>query len=54
VSEGTSLGPPLVVPAATWPEDPLAALDSSYQHRLDRLQVARRRVAEAAWLARDV
>ena len=55
MSEGASLGPPLVVPvAATWPEDLLAALDASYQHRLDRLQVVRRRVAEAAWLVKDI
>ena len=55
MSEGAALGPPLVVPvAATWPEDLVAALDDSYQHRLDRLQVLRRRVAEAAWLAKDL
>ena len=55
VSEGAGLGPPLVVSVtATWPEDLVAALDSSYQHRLDRLAVVRRRVAEAAWLAKDL
>jgi hypothetical protein len=55
MSEGASLGSPLVVPvAATWPEDLLAALDVSYQHRLDRLQVVRKRVAEAAWLVKDL
>ena len=55
MSEGASLGPPLVVPAAeTWPEDLAAALDASYQHRLDRLQVVRKRVAEAAWLVKDL
>src|ERR1700733_8752248 len=55
ISEGASLGPPLVVPvAATWPEDLVAALDASYQHRLDRLTGVRRRVAEAAWLVRDL
>ncbi len=55
MSEGASLGPPLVVPvASTWPEDLLAALDASYQHRLDRLQVVRKRVAEAAWLVKDL
>ena len=55
MSEGVGLGPPLVVPvAATWPEDLVAALDASYQHRLDRLTVVRRRVAEAAWLVRDL
>jgi len=55
MSEGASPGPPLVVPvAATWPEDLVAALDDSYQHRLDRLQVVRKRVAEAAWLVKDL
>jgi phage shock protein A/DNA-binding XRE family transcriptional regulator len=55
MSEGASLGPPLVVPvAATWPEDLVAALDSSYEHRLERLQVLRRRAAEAAWLVKDI
>ena len=55
MSEGASLGAPLVVPAAAiWPEDLLAALDSSYQHRIERLQVLRQRAAEAAWLVKDV
>jgi phage shock protein A/DNA-binding XRE family transcriptional regulator len=55
MSEGASLGPPLVVPvAATWPENLVAALDAAYQHRLERLQVVRKRVAEAAWLAKDL
>ena len=55
ISEGASLGPPLVVPVAeTWPEDLAAALDASYQHRLDRLQVVRKRAAEAACLVRDI
>jgi len=55
MSEGTSPGPPLVVPvAATWPEDLVAALDASYEHRLDRLKVVRKRAAEAAWLAKDM
>jgi phage shock protein A/DNA-binding XRE family transcriptional regulator len=55
MSEGASLGPPMVVPAAVaWPKDLLAALDSSYQHRLERLQVLRQRAAEAAWLVKDV
>jgi phage shock protein A/DNA-binding XRE family transcriptional regulator len=55
MSEGASLGPPLVVPAAeTWPEDLAAALDASYQHRLDRLQVVRKRAAEAARLVKDI
>ncbi len=55
MSEGASLGPPLVVPVAeTWPEDLAAALDASYQHRLDRLQAVRKRAAEAAWLVKDI
>jgi phage shock protein A/DNA-binding XRE family transcriptional regulator len=55
MSEGASLGPPLVVPVAeTWPENLAAALDASYQHRLDRLQVVRKRAAEAACLVRDI
>src|ERR1700722_12318989 len=55
ISEGASLGPPLVVPVAdTWPEDLAAALDDSYQHRLDRLQVLRKRTAEAASLVKDL
>jgi phage shock protein A len=55
MSEGASPGPPLVVPvAATWPEDLVTALDDSYQHRLDRLQVVRKRAAEAAWLVKDM
>ena len=55
MSEGASLGPPLVVPvAAAWPEDLLAALDASYQDRLERMRVMRRRAAEAAWLVRDL
>ena len=55
MSEGASLGPPLVVPVAeTWPEDLAAALDASYQYRLDRLQAVRKRAAGAAWLVRDI
>jgi phage shock protein A len=55
MSEGASLGPPLVVPVAeTWPEDLAAALDASYQHRLDRLQLVRKRAAEASWLVKDI
>jgi phage shock protein A len=55
MNEGASLGPPLVVPVAeTWPEDLAAVLDASYQHRLDRLQVVRKRAAEAAWLVKDI
>jgi phage shock protein A/DNA-binding XRE family transcriptional regulator len=55
MSEGASLGPPMVVPAAaTGPQDLLAELDSSYQDRLERLQALRQRAAEATWLVRDI
>ncbi len=55
MSEGVGLGPPLVVPVmATWPEDLLAALDDSYQRRMDRLQVIRRRAADATLLVKDM
>ena len=55
MSEGASLGPPLVVPVTeSWPEDLPGALDASYQHRMDRLQVMRKRAAEAAWLVKDM
>ncbi|MGH3152760.1 MAG: helix-turn-helix domain-containing protein [Streptosporangiaceae bacterium] len=55
MSEGASLGPPLVAPVAeTWPEDLPAALDASYQDRLDRLKAVRKRVADASWLVKDI
>jgi DNA-binding XRE family transcriptional regulator len=56
MSEGASLGPPLVVPIAdsSRPEDLMAALDSAYADRLERMTVMRRRVAEAATLVRDL
>lgn len=55
MSEGASLGPPLVVPVAeTWPEDLAAAPDASYQYRLDRLQLVRKRAAGAAGLVKDI
>ena len=55
MSEGVGLGPPLVVPVmATWPEDLVAALDASYQRRVDRLQVIRRRAADATLLVKDM
>jgi len=57
---GASLGPPLVRPAdpdhpgPTEAElDPRAQLDEAYQDRLDQLAVLRRRVADAATLARQ-
>ena len=56
MSEGASLGPPLVMPAAdsSAPEELMAALDSSYQDRLERLTAVRRRVAQTAMLVRDL
>ena len=55
MSEGVGLGPPLVVPVmATWPEDLVAALDASYQRRVDRLQIIRRRAADASLLVKDM
>ena len=56
MSEGASLGPPLVVPAAdsSSPEDLMAALDSSHQDQLEQLNAVRRRVAETAMLVRDL
>jgi hypothetical protein len=57
---GASLGPPLVRPAdpdqpgpAEAVLDPRAQLDEAYQDRLDQLAVLRRRVADAATLARQ-
>ena len=56
MSDGASLGPPLVIPAADFssPENLMAALDSSYQDRLEQMNAMRRRVAEAATLVRDL
>jgi phage shock protein A/DNA-binding XRE family transcriptional regulator len=56
MSAGASLGPPLVVSVAdhTRPEELMEALDSSYRHRLERLQVMLRRAAEAATLVKDL
>jgi hypothetical protein len=57
---GASLGPPLVQPAdpdqpgpANAELDPRAQLDLAYQDQLERLNALRRRVAEAATLARQ-
>ncbi len=57
---GDSLGPPLVQPAdpdhpgpAEAELDPRAQLDQAYQDGLDQLAVLRRRVADAATLARQ-
>ena len=56
MSDGASLGPPLVIPAADFssPENLMAALDSSYQDRLEQMNAVRRRVAETATLVRDL
>jgi len=55
MSEGASLGPPLVAAvSAPPPEELVEALDSSYQDRMERLQAARRRAAEAATLVKDI
>ena len=56
MSEGASLGPPLVIPAAdsSPPEDLMTALDSSYEDRLERVKAVRRRVAETAMLVRNL
>jgi phage shock protein A len=57
---GASLGPPLVRPAepdhlgpAELDLDPRAQLDQAYQDQLEQLAVLRRRVADAATLARQ-
>ena len=57
---GASLGPPLVQPAdpdhpgpAEAELDPRAQLDQAYQDQLDQLATLRRRVADAATLARQ-
>jgi hypothetical protein len=56
LGEGAGLGPPVVISLAddSRPADPLKALDRSYQHRLERLQIVRRSVAAAATQARRV
>jgi phage shock protein A len=56
MSEGASLGPPLVASLADAPrpEDLLEALDQSYQDRLEQLTAARRRAADAATAVKDV
>ena len=51
-AEGAALGPPVVVPPggeALW-SDPRETLDYGRQDRLERLQVLRREVSDAAWL----
>jgi phage shock protein A/DNA-binding XRE family transcriptional regulator len=56
MSEGASLGPPLVAPLAGSPRpaELAEALDRSYQDKLERLTAARRREADAATLVRQI
>jgi phage shock protein A/DNA-binding XRE family transcriptional regulator len=56
MSVGASIGHPLVVPVDdnARSEELMEALDSSYRRRLERLQVTRRRAAEAATLVKDL
>jgi DNA-binding XRE family transcriptional regulator len=56
IGGGDRLGPPLVVSLARspGPGDLSEALDRSYQDRLDRLQLVRRHVADAATLTREI
>jgi phage shock protein A/DNA-binding XRE family transcriptional regulator len=56
MSEGASLGPPLVASlAGSPPPAELAeALDRAYQDRLEQLTAVRRRVADAATLVKDI
>ncbi len=53
MSEGTTLGPPLVITLAhtAWPRHLAEALDQSYQRGLEWTQAARIRVAQAAAVA---
>jgi phage shock protein A len=53
-TEGSALGPPLVVPVALRASDLSDALDQAYQDNLAAMQVMRRRTADAATLARDI
>jgi hypothetical protein len=56
LSQGASLGPPAVISLAetAQPENLPDALDRVYQEKLERMQVVRHAVAEAATLARDI
>jgi hypothetical protein len=55
MTEGASLADPLVISTAdSWSWALAEALDRSYQERLDRLQGARRRLADAVVLVRDI
>ena len=55
MSEGASLGPPLVAPAGSpRPAELVKALDQAYQDRLEQLTAVRRRVADAATLVKEI
>jgi len=55
MNQGAGLGEPLVVSTAdSWPWALCEALDRSYQDRLERLQLLRRRAADAATLVKDI
>jgi hypothetical protein len=55
MNQGASLGDPLVVSTAdSWPWALAEALDRSYQEGLERLQLLRRRTADAVTLVRDI
>jgi phage shock protein A/DNA-binding XRE family transcriptional regulator len=56
MSEGASLGPPLVasLAGAQRPEELLEALDHSYQDDLEQVVAARRRAADAATAVKDM
>src|SRR5487761_15288 len=53
ISEGSSLGPPLVTPATPYPRQPdlAEALGRAHQLGLARMQLGRRRVADAVTVA---
>jgi DNA-binding XRE family transcriptional regulator len=55
MSEGASLGPPLLVPVdSPRPEELTEAIELAYQDRLERVSVARRRAADATILVMDI
>jgi phage shock protein A len=56
MSEGASLGPPLVasLAGAPLPAEPLEALDQSYQDKLEQAAAARRGAADAATVVKDL
>jgi phage shock protein A len=56
LTEGAGLGPPLVISPGdnSRPADFLAAIDQSYQSRLERLQSVRRGVSDVATLAKHI